>query len=150
RVLDLSKGESDIAIRVGKPRDEGLIGRMIMDVPRALYASNSYVRRHGRPARPEELANHFVVAYDGEVANSDPARWLQSLAPRATVSARSDNWSGLVMAIRSGIALGALPLYIGDMERDLIRLFDPVPELGTQLWMLMHPDMQRTPRVRAF
>lgn len=150
RILDLSKGEADIAIRVGKPRDEALIGRMIMDLPRAIYASHSYVRRHGRPACPEDLAHHFVVAYDGEVANSEPARWLQSLAPRATVSARSDNWPGLVMAIKSGIALGALPVYIGDNERDLVQLFDPVPELATHLWMLMHPDMQRTPRVRAF
>src|SRR5262249_49103289 len=96
------------------------------------------------------LAHHLVVAYDGEVANSDPARWLKSLAPQATVSARSDNWPGLVMAIKSGIGLGALPVYIGDGDRDLVRLFEPVPELGTHLWMLMHPDMQRTPRVRAF
>jgi len=54
------------------------------------------------------------------------------------------------MAIKSGIAVGALPRYIGDSERGLVRLFDLGPDLVTHLWMLMHPDMQRTPRVRAF
>jgi len=150
RILDLSKAEADIAIRVGEPLDDALVGRKIMDVPRAVYASRAYVERHGRPTSGEDLANHFIVAYDGDVANSDPARWLRGLAPQATVAARSDSWPGLVMAVKSGIGLGALPVYIGDCEKDLIRLIDPVPELVTHLWLLMHPDMQRTPRVRVF
>ena len=49
RFLDLSKGEADIAIRLGEPRDEALVGRKIADASWAVYASRAYVERYGRP-----------------------------------------------------------------------------------------------------
>ena len=39
---------------------------------------------------------------------------------------------------------------IGDRESELVRLFDIGPELVTPFYLLMHRDLQRTPRVRAF
>lgn len=150
RLLDLSKGEADIAIRFGDAGDEALVGREIAEVPWAVYASRSYVERHGRPKRLEDIEHHFVVACDGEIANYAVARWLRSVAPHATVAARSDNWPGFVSAVRSGVGLGPLPIHIGDRESELVRLIDTGPELLTHFRMLMHRDMQRTPRVRAF
>jgi DNA-binding transcriptional LysR family regulator len=150
RLQDLSKGEADIAIRFGEPRDGALVARKIMDVPRAVYASRAYVERHGRPQSGQDFANHFVVAFDGEGASSGLARWMRSLAPRATVAARSDSWPSLIQAVRSGIGLAALPTWIGDCDADLVRVVDPAPELNNQLWLCIHADMRRMPRVRAF
>ena len=39
RVLDLSNGEADVAIRGGEAREEALVGKKIADVPWAVYAS---------------------------------------------------------------------------------------------------------------
>ena len=39
---------------------------------------------------------------------------------------------------------------VGDRESELVRLFDIGPELVTPFYLLMHRDLQRTPRVRAF
>lgn len=150
RILDLSKGEADLAIRLGQPRDETLVGRKVADVPRAIYASRCYVERHGRPERLEDIGHHSLVTYEGEIANSAPARWLRAVAPRAAVGARGDSLPGLVLALKSGCGLGLLPVHIGDWQRELVRLIDTGPELTTHFWLLMHPDMQRTPRVRAF
>jgi DNA-binding transcriptional LysR family regulator len=55
KYLDRSKGEADIAIRTGEPSDENLIGRKIAEVPWAVYATRSYIERHGRPERPEDI-----------------------------------------------------------------------------------------------
>jgi len=35
-------------------------------------------------------------------------------------------------------------------EPEVIRLFDPFPELRLPFYLLIHRDMQRTSRVRAF
>jgi DNA-binding transcriptional LysR family regulator len=35
-------------------------------------------------------------------------------------------------------------------ERELVRLIDTEPRVVSQFWLLMHPDMRHTPRVRAF
>ena len=150
RLVDLSRGEADIAIRLGEPQDGGLIGRKIAKVPWAVYASHSYIDRYGRPERPQDIERHLVVAYDGEIADYAAARWLRSVAPHARVSARSENWPGYVLAVKSGTGLGPLPIHHGDRERELVRLIDIDPELVSHFWLLMHHDMRRTPRVRAF
>ena len=87
--LDLSKGEADIAIRVGTSPDETLVGRKIAATRWAVYGSCSYVERHGRPQRTEDIERHFVVAMGGALTNYRAARWLRSIAPHATVAARS-------------------------------------------------------------
>jgi DNA-binding transcriptional LysR family regulator len=61
RFLDLSKGEAEIAVRGGEPRDPVLIGRKIADNPWAVYASRSYIERHGRPERPEDINHHAII-----------------------------------------------------------------------------------------
>jgi DNA-binding transcriptional LysR family regulator len=149
RVLDLSKGEADIAIRLDEPQDPSLIGRKIAKVPWAVYASHSYVERYGRPVRPQDIDHHVVVAYDGEIVDYAAARWMRSLAPHARVAARSENWPGYLLAVKSGVGLGPLPIHHGDREQ-LVRLIDAGPDLVSHFWLLMHRDMRRTPRVRAF
>jgi DNA-binding transcriptional LysR family regulator len=150
RLLDLSRGEADIAIRLGQPQESPLIGRKIAKVPWAVYASHSYVQRYGRPEAPRDLKDHVVVAYDGEIADYAAARWLQSVAPNARVAARSENWPGYILAVKSGAGIGPLPVHHGDRENELVRLFDTDPQVVSHFWLLMHRDMRRTPRVRAF
>jgi DNA-binding transcriptional LysR family regulator len=149
RFLDLSKREADLAIRLGEPRDEALIGRKIGDAPWAVYASRGYVERHGRPHRPEDIAQHAVIACGDPIAHYPGARWMQSVAPNATISTRSDNWPGLVLAVGSGAGLAALLVFQGDGENELVRVIDDIG-LTTPYYLLMHRDMQQTPRVRAF
>jgi DNA-binding transcriptional LysR family regulator len=45
KLLDLGKGQADIAIRGIEPRDEALICRRIADTPWAIYASSAYCKR---------------------------------------------------------------------------------------------------------
>jgi DNA-binding transcriptional LysR family regulator len=150
RVLDLSKGEAEIALRAGEPRDQTLIGRKIADNRWAVYASRSYVSRHGRPERLEDINHHAIIDFGGEIANLQHAKWLRSMAPRATIAARLNTVIGLFTAAKSGIGLTILPAHLGDADDELVRVFEPVRELTSSIYLLVHPDLQRTPRVRAF
>lgn len=124
KYLDLSKGHADIAIRTGEAADENLIGRKIAEVPWAVYATRSYVEHHGRPERTHDLNHHLVVAFDGEIANYAAARWLKSVAPRAKVAARSDNWAAFLTTVKTGVGLAPLPIHHGDRDKELVRLID--------------------------
>lgn len=149
RFLDLSKSEADLAIRAGEPRDEALVGRKIAEAPWAVYASRGYLQRHGRPTCTEDINRHIVVGCDDSIVHYPGARWLQSVAPHATIASRSDNWPGLVLAVKSGAGLAALLAFQGDNEADLVRVIDNIG-LSTPYYLLMHRDMQQTPKVRAF
>jgi DNA-binding transcriptional LysR family regulator len=152
RHVDLSKGEADIAIRGLGPEieDETLVGRKIAEAGWAVYASRSYVERNGRPNCLEDIGHHSVVKCDGIIAEHAAGRWLRAVAPHATVSACSESWPALVLAVKSGAGIAPLSTVLGDRESDLVRVIDSVPDLVTHFYLLMHPDMQRVPRVRAF
>jgi DNA-binding transcriptional LysR family regulator len=51
--------------------------------------------------------------------------------------------------VRSGAGLAALLAFQGDGESELVRVIDRI-DLVTPYYLLMHRDMQHTPRVRAF
>jgi DNA-binding transcriptional LysR family regulator len=149
RHLDLSKGEADVAIRLGEPKDEALIARKIADASWSVYASCGYVERHGRPDNPDNLKGYLIVDCDGSIANYPGARWARSVAHHATIAARSDHWQGLILAVKAGAGLAAMPHFQGDNESDLVRVIDDIG-LVVPYYLLMHRDMQYTPRVRAF
>jgi len=56
----------------------------------------------------------------------------------------------LAAAVRDGVGVGMLPCFIGDADPELVRLGDPLAELTAGLWILIHPDLRRNARVRAF
>jgi DNA-binding transcriptional LysR family regulator len=150
RVLDLAKGEADIAFRTAPPQDDALVSRKLADVPWAMYASRSYVDRHGRPKRPEDIAKHNVIGFGGGIVGHPAARWLSSLAPDAHVAAVCTTTPALVLAVRSGAGLAPLPVVVASHETDLVQLLGPTRVLGLHFYLVFHRDMRRTPRVRAF
>jgi DNA-binding transcriptional LysR family regulator len=149
RYLDLSKGEADVAFRSGDTDDE-LVGRKIADSVWAVYASRSYIERHGKPERVENLSQHPLVSFDESMSKHRVAKWLTDVAPDAKIVARNNSVLGLMYAVKSGVGVGALPTAIADTEPDLVRVLGPIPELARSWRLLAHPDLRRTPRIAAF
>jgi DNA-binding transcriptional LysR family regulator len=148
--LDLAQGEADLAIRQGAPQDEALIARRIADVPWAVFAARTYVERHGRPERPEDIADHSVIEYAGAMKDHAAAQWMRSVAPGAAVTARGNSVSEVLMAVKSGVGLAPLPVPFAAHDNDLVTVVDPLPELTYPFYLVIHRDMKHAPRVRAF
>ena len=147
KLLDLAKGEADIAIRATAPYDDALFGRKITETPWAIYASGAYIERAGTITDVADIARHSVALYD--IEHHVTKAWLQSVAPDARVAARCNSMTALLSAAKSGVGLAALPMTIGDNDPGLVRVLGPIPGLTTNFYLLMHRDMKTTPRVRA-
>lgn len=150
KLLDLAKGEADIALRGTRPTDEALIGRRVAETPWAIYASRAYCERHGKPADIAALDGHSVALFDVELGEHSSNRWFKSVAPKARIGARCNSISALIAAAKSGAGLAALPLVVGGAETDLVRVLGPLPELTTPFFLVTHRDLREAPRVRAF
>jgi DNA-binding transcriptional LysR family regulator len=150
RLLDLAKGEADVAIRVAPSPERNLFGRKIAESPWALYASRSYVKRHRQIEQLSDINRHAIIKFEGALATVRAAGWLHSVAPNAKVAARSSNVPALLLAVKSGAGVAPMPTVVGDSESDLVRILGPLPELTTPFYLLIHDDMKNTPRVRAF
>lgn len=66
RVVDLVGEGVDVAIRIASLGDSNLVGVKLADNQRVVVASPAYVKRHGRPQRPQDLAQHNCLAISGE------------------------------------------------------------------------------------
>ena len=150
RRLDLAKGEAEVALRMHEPGDDQLIARRIANSPWAIFASQSYIERHGRPQRLEDLDRHAIIEFAGELADNHAAQWLQKVAPKARIAIRGNSMLGVLAAVKSGAGLAPLPMLLGTTEGGLEPVLDLIPEIDTKLYLVMHADLQRTPRVRAF
>ena len=149
-VLDIAKGEADIAVRAGEPDDDRLVGRKIADVPWALYASRSYVKLHGQPDEPAAINRHAIIEFDGDIKEHHAAKWLRSFAPDPRVAGRCSSILGLLIAVASGAGIAPLPLPLAARDPDLVRLLGPLPGLFSPIYLLTHPDLRRAPRISAF
>lgn len=149
KLLDLAKGEADLAIRGTEPTDESLFGRKIADTHWAVYASRAYLERHGKPNDVSELNRHSVILFDVELEQHLSNRWLKAVAPNARVSTRCNSIAASVSAAKSGVGLAALPIVVGDGDTNLLRILGPLPELTTPFYLMMHRDLRHSQRVKC-
>jgi DNA-binding transcriptional LysR family regulator len=63
RVVDLVDEGYDLAVRIARLPASSLVSRKLTSTRMVLCATPEYLRRHGAPAHPAELANHAVMAY---------------------------------------------------------------------------------------
>lgn len=72
RYIDVVGEGFDVALRGGALSDSSLVARKLGPIARVLCASPAYLRQHGRPGRPQDLARHRCLVYS--LAKS-PTRW---------------------------------------------------------------------------
>jgi DNA-binding transcriptional LysR family regulator len=150
RALNLSRGEADIAVRGGRLGDDAaLVGRKIAEVPWGIYASGSFVERHGRPKTPADINSYSVIEMVDEIEALPAARWMKTNAPKAPVAARCSNIPSVHLAIKSGAGIAPLPAVYAAEDKALVCVLGPVPELNYPLFLLARRDLRRTPPVRA-
>jgi len=69
RIGDLVSEGIDLAIRFGQPRLSTLVSRKLIEAPILTLASPPYLKKHGKPKHPADLARHrclqFLDPYTG-------------------------------------------------------------------------------------
>lgn len=63
RLVDLVDEGYDLAVRIARLEPSSLVSRQLSSTRLVLCASPEYLRRHGTPGHPSELAEHAVIAY---------------------------------------------------------------------------------------
>jgi DNA-binding transcriptional LysR family regulator len=71
QMLDLVSSGFDLAIRIGALDDSSLVARKLAPNRRALFASPDYLRRHGTPRTPDDLAKHECLLLVGSQGRQD-------------------------------------------------------------------------------
>ena len=151
QMLDLAKGEADIALRlVVTPPDPALICRKISTAQFTLYGSQAYGDRYGLPDSPDKLDGHRFITFRRDGATHRMHDWIAArVAPEQIVSTVQEI-DLMVATIKAGHALGLDNVRKNENDPELIPCFDPPEELNADQLMLITPEAYRRAEVKAF
>jgi DNA-binding transcriptional LysR family regulator len=147
--LNLSKRDADVAIRATDNPPDTLVGRRAARIAWALYG-RTLDFSEPEPIEPAALWERTWVSLGEHFAGLKAVRHLQQNVAPDRIIYRVNTVLGLAEAVEAGIGLGFLPCFIADTRPALLRLAAPDPGFAADLWLLTHPDLRHSPRVRLF
>jgi DNA-binding transcriptional LysR family regulator len=149
RVQDLLRRESDIAVRMLRPRQELLVARRLGQIEIGLYAHQRYIARHGAPVNIADLAKHSLIGFDQTTAFIRSAGKALSGWRRETFAMRTDNNLAQLALIRSGAGIGACQAPIARRDDSMVRILPRQFSLPLETWVTMHENLRNSPRCRV-
>ncbi|MDB5461504.1 MAG: LysR family transcriptional regulator [Caulobacteraceae bacterium] len=161
--VDLIDTGIDVAVRIGALADSTLIARKLAPHRRLLVASPAYLRQHGAPVTPADLASRPCLMF--ALQPKDAWVWRPRGNPAAEASEvkvagtfRANDSDALLQAARDGLGLGLLPSWTLAEDVQAGRLVPLLTEWtwaiaqGPQpaIWGVYPPKKTVSPKVRAF
>ena len=153
---DLARRDADVAIRFAAHVPDYLVGRKVGNIRFRIYAQNDAPFLPLRDKKPvmqevEQLVSAYPWICLGRDAHERPYdRWMHKHVPESSVAIRADHFPTSLALLRTGLGVALLPEFMAEGEDDLLALSSPIEELQSPLWILTHPDLRNTARVRAF
>lgn len=154
RVVDLVEEGFDLAVRIARRIDPGLVARPIASVALVACASPAYVKRRGIPRTPAELVRHDCLTY----AYTNPRIWRftrggKTEEVKVAGVLHSNNGELLASAAAAGSGICLEPSFIVDDALRKGRLVRLLPGWKTDVYTIyaVYPSRHLLPaKVRTF
>lgn len=143
--LDLARREADVAIRATLKPPDASLGRKVCDFRFCLYSSPTYLEQTKNISLQEKSWCLLSVTVDWLV----PHVWKKKAQGEQQIVFSSSNSSAVQNSAAEGMGITFLPCYIGDADPRLVRVGKPLEQRTIELWVLTHPDLRHTARVKA-
>jgi DNA-binding transcriptional LysR family regulator len=145
--LNLSRRDADVALRPSSQPPDTLHGRRLASIAFTVYGAKAYLAATGGP----DLGRaHEWIGLDDSLSHLSAHAWLKANVAPDRIGFKASSFVAVQQAARAGMGLALLPCYMADAVPELERVCPPIPELSTDFWLLVHEDLRRTARVRAF
>ena len=152
--LDLAMREADVAIRMHPPKQPDLVQRHLMTLHYHVCASPEYLKRHGVPHRPEDLDAHKLIMFGHHHPPVSDINWLAEAGRRPGNPRRAllevNNVHAKLLAIRSGLGIGALPDYVVNENPDLVRVLTDLKGPKVDVYFVYPEELRNSKRVAVF
>jgi DNA-binding transcriptional LysR family regulator len=95
------------------------------------------------------MLGHHCITQQEDVQDATQAAWLGDLMPQARIAIQTTSHEAAVVAAVHGAGLACLACFRAALEPTLRRIMPPsaVPSAG--IWLVVHSDSRRTPRIRV-
>jgi LysR family transcriptional activator of dmlA len=157
RMLDIAAEGFDVAIRMTDQPPEAFVAKKLADDVRALCASPGYLRRHRRPERPDDLAQHRCINF---ITPGGPNPWplrrtldgpVEPLTFKGTLDL--NNIAAVHQAALAGLGIADLPGYLAEDEiaaGRLVPLLAPYTSVRRTIYAIYMASRLVPAKTRAF
>lgn len=149
RFVDLITEGYDCAIRVGYLQDSNLLARRVGPLHGKLVASPDYIREHGTPETPEDLAVHSALMQGTEAWQLMDGDKIITVRPQGRFKA--DNGTALVAAAIAGLGIAYLPDGLTDeyvASGALVSVMTRYPPPPAGIYVIRPPGQHPARKVR--
>ena len=152
--LDLAMREADVAIRMHAPKQPDLVQRHLLSMEWHVCASPEYLRQHGTPARPEDLDDHRIILFGNYRPPVEDVNWLAEIGRKPGQLRRAvlevNSLQGMLMALRSGLGIAAVPDYMAVETEGLVRLLPDIKAPKVDVYFVYPEELRNSKRVAVF
>ncbi len=152
--LDLAMREADVAIRMHPPKQPDLVQRHLMTLQWHICASPEYLKQHGVPQRPEDLDAHKLILFGHHHPPVADVNWLAEVGRRPGNPRRAllevNSTQAVLLTIRSGLGIGALPDYVVNENPDLVRILPDLKGPKVDVYFVYPEELRNSKRVAVF
>ena len=152
--LDLAMREADVAIRMHPPKQPDLVQRHLMTMNWHVCASPEYLKKYGVPQRPEDLDEHKLILFGQHHPPVEEVNWLAEAGRRPGNPRRAlldvNSIHAVLLAIRSGMGIGALPDYAMAENPDLVRVLTDMKGPKVDVYFVYPEELRNSKRVAVF
>lgn len=142
-VLDLTRREADLAIRISASPGDNLVGLRLAEQKTACVGRRDLVDRAAHD--PDAVVDWVLYT-----AHQTPPKAALARYPNYRVRARFDDMTALIAAAKAGMGVVRMPVYLGRQDPDLLPLPQIDPQDYAPIWVLSHADLQQAAKVRHF
>jgi DNA-binding transcriptional LysR family regulator len=148
RTEDLARRDADVAVRMVRPTQSGLVARRIGASRIGLYAHRDYLARFGEPRSLADLASHCLIGFDRDNSSFRGAGDFARGLTRETFGFRCDDDVAQLAALRAGAGVGGCQENIARRMPELVAVLPNAFHYALEVWLVMHADLKATRRVR--
>lgn len=143
--VNMNSRAADIALRATPHPPEHLVGRQVAEISWSVYASEGYLQQYSSPQNLEQLEGHVLIGGTGQMLNLPTFLWLEKHFAK-NIHTRCDELTAMGSFAMQGHGLAFLP---GDHRTEALHCLGKfAPGRKSKLWVLTHPDLRKTERVR--
>jgi DNA-binding transcriptional LysR family regulator len=150
KYTNLTKREADIVIPAVNIQPDYMVGRKLSPIYFRLYAAKSYIDRNGMPESVQAFEHHSFLAPNEALASISASKWLRKYVPDRCIVATGDKLTTLYRLARQGIGIAPLPHYVCETDETMDEVMELPPDCHRHVWILTHPDLRSTARIKAF
>jgi DNA-binding transcriptional LysR family regulator len=148
RVIDLARGEADIAVRIVKPTVATLVARRVATIGIGLYAQEDYLARSPRLDAIADLRAHAMIGMSAPFDAGPEAQWLAQHGV-THYGLRCNTISLVLAAAATGAGVAVLPHNLAATEPTLRRVLREVELAPRSVWLVVHREVRRRATIRA-